>query len=68
MITGQPGPDFRCGIWNWTYIWPIVICCGTGAGRGLPWRRERNRRVLGDLRHAADEEAALILDRDRARP
>jgi hypothetical protein len=30
MITGQPGPDFRAGIWNWTYIWPIVICCGVG--------------------------------------
>jgi hypothetical protein len=42
----------------------MVICCGTGRS-GLPWRRERHRRVLGDLGHAADEEAALILDGDR---
>ncbi len=34
MITGQPGPLIFPGIWNCTYIWPIVICCGVGAGTG----------------------------------
>ena len=66
MITGQPGPDFFAGIWNCTYIWPMVICCGIGARRALPGRRERDRRVLGDLGDAADEEAALVLEGDRA--
>jgi hypothetical protein len=36
MITGQPGPALRAGIWNCTYIWPIVICCGVGAGGVWP--------------------------------
>src|SRR5687768_8124393 len=30
MITGHPAPDFFAGIWNCTYICPMVICCGTG--------------------------------------
>ena len=36
MITGQPGPLIFSGIWNCTYTWPIVICCGVGAGGGWP--------------------------------
>ena len=32
--------------------------------RRLARRRERHRRVLADLGHAADEEAALVLERD----
>ena len=37
MITGHPPPYFLAGIWNCTYIWPIVICCGTGpAGAVAP--------------------------------
>src|SRR5215831_14911679 len=28
MITGGVFAFLFAGIWNWTYIWPIVICCG----------------------------------------
>ena len=66
MITGQPGADSRAGIWNCTYIWPIVICCGVRGGVGCPGGAPGTVGVLADLRHAADEEAALVLERDRA--
>ncbi len=39
MITGQP-PYFFAGIWNCTYIWPIVIWCGASGwlgGVGAAW-------------------------------
>src|SRR5688572_28806662 len=37
MITGHPPLYFLAGIWNCTYIWPIVICWGVGAaGGGAP--------------------------------
>ena len=37
MITGHPPPYFLAGIWNCTYICPIVIRCGTGpAGAAEP--------------------------------
>ena len=56
MMTGGVLRFFVTGISNWTYIWPIVIWFGTGlAGR-------RHRRVIGNLRHASDEEAALVFD------
>jgi hypothetical protein len=35
MIIGHPGPDFRCGIWNCTSVWPMVICGGV-ATAGWP--------------------------------
>jgi len=28
MMTGGMFDFFFAGIWNETYIWPIVICCG----------------------------------------
>ena len=67
MITGQPGPDFFAGIWNCTYIWPIVICCGTvpAAGAAGAPGGGRDGRVVADLRDAADEEAALVLEHER---
>ena len=66
MITGQPGPSGARGISNCTYIWPIVICCGVRGRRRLAGRRAGYRGVFADLRDAADEEAALVLDSDRA--
>jgi hypothetical protein len=36
MMTGQPGAPRRDGIWNCTYICPIVICCGVRGGVGWP--------------------------------
>src|SRR5262245_10222268 len=36
MMTGQLGAERRAGIWNCTYIWPIVICCGVRGGAGWP--------------------------------
>ena len=63
MMTGGMFAFLFAGIWNCTYIWPIVIWLGAGGWFG----------ALGggtvaygrDLRDAADEEAALILDDQR---
>ena len=45
MITGQPGPLIFRGIWNCTDIWPIVICCGAGAGGVAPAARRGSTRA-----------------------
>jgi hypothetical protein len=31
MMTGHAFLFFLWGIWNCTYIWPMVICCGLPA-------------------------------------
>jgi hypothetical protein len=36
MMTGHPPAYFRAGIWNCTYIWPIVIWWGTLAAAAPP--------------------------------
>ena len=64
MITGQPGPLIFSGIWNCTYTWPIVICCGVGAGGVCPGGAPGIDACSVIFVCAADEEAALIDDRD----
>ena len=69
MITGQPGADFFArNLELHVHLTDRDLLRSPAAGAGRPGAARRNRRVVGDLRDAADEEAALILENELVRP